>query len=131
MLDDFQTAELFLGPLGRMISASKTGYRKRHPDHAAIFNANVCISAGKIWYGDLDLTCDEARIAALARSLSETVFVLYERDGRFRNERSPLLESAVYRVDRNGISAYDERVFHRDEAGVLRFIIRGNRSDDS
>lgn len=55
-----------LGPPVRMISASKTGYRDRHPDHLPVFNANVCLGAAKIWFGDIDLTLDEPKLLDLA-----------------------------------------------------------------
>lgn len=48
-----------LGYEGRMISFSKGGYSTAHPEHVAVFNANLCVAAGKLWWGDLDLTVDE------------------------------------------------------------------------
>ena len=37
---------------GRMISASKSGYMKRHPDNLVLFNANVFDEDNKkIWWG--------------------------------------------------------------------------------
>ena len=87
-----------LGMPGRMISASKSSYRDQHPAHVAIFNANVCIASGKIWFGDLDLTLDEPQIRELADSLDEQVFVLSEADGRFKHEAEPLLGQALYSV---------------------------------
>lgn len=86
-----------LGPCGRMISNSKIGYLGMFPNNHVVFNGNVCIESGKIWFGDLDITRDEEKIKALAEALGETVYVLNEMDGRFRNELGPpKLEKAVY-----------------------------------
>ena len=52
-----------------MISHSKSRFRDRHPDQAAVFNANVCIEGGKIWFGDFNLTVDEPLLLELASQL--------------------------------------------------------------
>jgi hypothetical protein len=91
-------AEELLGPAGRMITLSKSRYRERFPDHVVIFNANICVRGSKIWHGDLDLTVDESKVVDLADRLGKTVFVLYEGDGRFANEATPLLDRAAYRA---------------------------------
>ena len=117
-----ESAQDLLGWPGRMISASKTGYRRAHPDNAAIFNGNVCLAAGKIWHGDLDLTLDEQHLLDLAAQLGQTVFVLYEQDGRFEHEREPLLDHAVYRAFPDGQTCFDQRRFHRDKEQKLRHI---------
>jgi len=84
-----------LGPMGRMLSLSKSGYRAKHPSNIAIFNANVCTLEGKQWYGDLDLTIDKNRLSELATSINQPVFVLYEMDARFENEESPKLDDSA------------------------------------
>jgi hypothetical protein len=71
----------------RMISRSKSNYLRRHPDHVVVFNANLCLAAGKVSWVDLDLTL-EPRLVELARRIGRRVFVLYERDGRFHPRRS-------------------------------------------
>jgi hypothetical protein len=109
-----------LGESGRMIAYSKTDYSRRHPDHVAIFNANVCVDAGKIWHGDLDLTLDELKLGELARRIGETVYVLYEYDGRFENEDSPLLEEAVSSVTPSGHTRFQHRYLERATDGSLR-----------
>jgi hypothetical protein len=63
-----------------------------------VFNANVCVTAGKVWYGDFDLTLDEAQLLDLAARTGETLYLLYEGDGRFEHEDAPLLDKAVYSV---------------------------------
>jgi hypothetical protein len=77
---------------GRMISAGK----KSPAGHVCIFNANVCTrSAGKIWFGDIDLTTDAADLQRLANEKGEAVYVLREHDARFENERAPKFANAV------------------------------------
>ena len=60
-------------------------------------------SKGKIWFGDVDLTVDAADLQKLANEEGETVFILLEMDGRFRNEASPLLERAVKTFQPNNV----------------------------
>jgi len=87
--------EEILGIRGRMISGSKSTYRKAYKDHLVVFNANVCTSNGKIWYGDLDITLDAERLQKLADTLNTIIYVLYESDGRFECENNPRIENAV------------------------------------
>lgn len=87
----YEKAEEILGRCGRMVSSSKRGV----PGHIVVFNANICVAAGKIWFGDMDVTKDEAKLKALAEAIGERVYVLRESDGRFDNEDSPLLDQAV------------------------------------
>lgn len=84
---------------GRMISGSKRG-----PEgHVCVFNANICTrKAGKIWFGDLDLTTDADELKRLAAERNEMIFVLRERDARFMNEASPLLDEAVATISPDG-----------------------------
>lgn len=109
-----------IGWPGRMISHSKSGFRERNPTHAAVFNANVCLEAGKIWWGDLDLTLDEPKVAALAERIDETVYVLYESDGLFKREQRPLLERAVYSVVPSGHTRFRHGWIERAVDGTLR-----------
>ena len=98
-----EAAERILGPAGKMIAASKTGYWRQHPDNLPVFNANLCTrERGKVWFGDLDLTRDEPKLAELARALGEPVYVLYERAARFGNEETPTLDEAVVMVAPDG-----------------------------
>ena len=114
-----ETLRETLGDPGRLIALSKTGYSDRHPLHAPIFNANVCLQAGKIWWGDLDLTLDEPKLITLASRLGETVFVLAERHARFKQEQSPLLESAVYSVTAGGHTCFSHDWIERTQNGSL------------
>ena len=87
-----QKAQSIIGPLGAIISHSKSGYRERHPENLSIFNANICTKDEKIWWGDLDVTLKQTFIADLAFILSEDLYVLYEMDGRFENEDKPKVD---------------------------------------
>ena len=84
-----------LGHQGRLMSGSKSGYRRTFPDNIAVFNANVCIDEGKIWWGDLDLTISKFKLIELAQKIGKTVYVLYEMDGRFENESNPKIHKAI------------------------------------
>jgi hypothetical protein len=98
------TARVLFGPPGRLLAASDVWYEKQHPDHVVVFNANVCIDGPrKIWFGDVDLTDDERRLAVLAKALNTKVYVLAERDGRFGGrDENPLLDKAVLVVAPDG-----------------------------
>lgn len=77
-------------PVGRMLSGSKTRYRKAHPDNEVCFNANVFCDEGKLWFGDIDLTTDADALQAIADETRVTLYVLRELDGRFDNENRPV-----------------------------------------
>lgn len=86
-----------LGKQGRLIDLSKSDYTISHKDGRPIFNANVVVGMAKVWFGDLDLAVkqDRDRLQELADSAGDTVYVLYEMDGRFEHEDSPLIDKAV------------------------------------
>ena len=108
-----------LGVPGRMVGLSKSGYREAYPRHLAVFNSNVCFSGGKVWWGDVDLTIDEPSLEALAARTGETVYVLYELDGRFQHEPDPLLERAVYSVTPDGHTRFWPQYVERTADGRL------------
>lgn len=111
-----------VGPSGRMISYSKSGYREAHPDRVPVFNANICLSPGrKVWHGDLDLTNDEPSLVQLARRTGAIVYVLYEHDGRFENDLSPLIDDAAYSVTPSGHTRFGHKYVERSAVdGTLR-----------
>lgn len=80
---------------GRMIAHSKGRYNHNNPRNLTIFNANICTKDEKIWWGDLDITEDEEQLSKLSSDLKEKIYVLYEHDARFENEKSPQLNKAV------------------------------------
>jgi len=86
----FESHSLYVA---RMIGGSKMGYRTEHPDDLIVFNANVLIpDYGKVWYGDLNLTEDYVILKSIAESLDTTLYVLWEMDGRFGEEKKPIDE---------------------------------------
>ena len=91
----YSIAEEKLGTKGKMISASKSGYIQKNPDNLVVFNSNVCIEEGKIWFGDLDVSLSYDTLSDLSKELGKTVYVLTEMDGRFENEENPRLGGAV------------------------------------
>lgn len=76
----------------RMISNSKSGYRRRYPKHDVIFNANIFTSNGKEFHGDLDLTKDNLPLQRICNELGEEMIVLSEMLGRFGAEERPYEE---------------------------------------
>ena len=113
--------EACLGVPGQMIGLSKSAYRDGHPLDVAVFNANICFEGGKVWWGDFDLTVDEGRLVQLAAQTGQTIYVLYESDGRFRNEDAPQLERAVYSVTASGHTRFDHTSVERRADGALYF----------
>ena len=91
-----------LGMNGRMISHSKSGYIEKNPDNIVVFNANVCIRTGKIWYGDIDVTLSKKNLIDLSSFIDEEIYVLYEMDARFENEESPLIDQYVVKFSPDG-----------------------------
>jgi hypothetical protein len=64
---------------GRLIAHSKTGYRKRYPQHFVVFNAQTFTRRGRILKQvDLDLTQDAEKLTSAARAAGENFYVLYE-----------------------------------------------------
>ncbi len=92
---------------GRMIAGSKSSYSGEHSNDFIIFNANVVMrDYGKVWYGDINLTEDYKMLKRIAECLNETLYILWEHDGRFGAENDPideLIEKSVWNttVDEN------------------------------
>ena len=88
---------------GRMISGSKSGYHKMHPDSDVVFNANIFIlGEGKIWHGDLDITLDKEKLESVAAKIGKSLYILREMDGRFENEELPdskIIEKAHAKIN--------------------------------
>jgi hypothetical protein len=74
---------------GRLISAHKTSPK----GHVCVFNANIITeSAGKIWFGDLDLTKEGILLKQISEVIGEPLYVLREMDARFGTEEKSSLE---------------------------------------
>lgn len=95
-------AREFFGHPGRMVSGSKGRYGVANPSHFTVFNGNLCTDDGKIWYGDVDVTLDLPKLRDLAKALKESIYLLYESDGRFQNKAEPKLSRAVVQVTPKG-----------------------------
>lgn len=113
----------FLGPEGRMISSSKSGYRERFPYNLVVFNANVIaltkpsltslklkLKKEKIWYGDIDISISRNSLKDLAVDEGREIVVLYEMDARFENEKDPLIDNFIYKVTPDGKEYLGERI---------------------
>ena len=95
--------EEVLGIPGKMISGSKSLYRKHYPDNMVVFNSNLCTREyGKIWYGDIDITRSKDDLIRVSEILGRDIYILYEMDARFENEDSPLFDEYVIRFSPNG-----------------------------
>jgi hypothetical protein len=112
---------------GRMISGSKSRYRRDYPDHVVAFNAALADADGEeLWWGDLDLTVDEPKLLALAAELETTIHVIYESDARYVGRKRPRrldLTPAVVRLTSAGETLLGELRFGapltRNAAGHL------------
>jgi len=66
-----ELAQEILGFPGKIIGASKSGYRENFPDHLVVFNSNVFVEKNKIWFGDIDITLSLESLQELASSIGE------------------------------------------------------------
>lgn len=116
-----------LGINGRMISASKSGYRQKHPNNIPVFNANIVAESDgkfeKIWYGDLDITIDEIALRMIALTIKKKIWILPEMAARFENENDPQIEQYVFMTDGKdyelGNDYYTKDSIERNEEGKL------------
>ena len=87
LLEELKSNGFFLG---RMISGSKSLYRRKYPRNLVVFNGNIFVeNIGKVWWGDLDLTKDQKLLKEISNHLNVTLYVLNEMNGRFDNENNP------------------------------------------
>jgi len=81
----------YLGIPGRIVSMSKSGYRREYPDNEVYFNANMLTkSNGKIWFGDLDITVSKSDLEKISKELNEKIYILTEMDCRFDTADLPI-----------------------------------------
>lgn len=106
---------------GRLISGSKSTYRKKLPDNLVLFNANIFTEKfGKIFYGDIDLTKDQSALKYISLELNETLYVLNEMDGRFGNEnRSDFKNVAIWNTE-TGLSEEYKNYFCEDLKRIIK-----------
>lgn len=87
--------ETALGPMGRMLSQSKSSYSDRHPNSIVYFNGNIFDKDGvKLWFGDVDLTKDKAKLEQIAHLLDEVIYVTAESPFRWEDQTTARLEEA-------------------------------------
>lgn len=131
-----ETVEEQLGLPGRMISSSKGQYLFDNPDHLVVFNSNLLIRDDsndtyiKVWHGDIDLTTQEQQLRSLFSKINKPMYVLYESDARFENEKAPKVERFVYFIDGN--TTKHPREYMRDSFGhlILKPIIQELPTDE-
>jgi hypothetical protein len=115
---------------GNMIAGSKSGYRNAYPNNFALFNANICIlekklfksNGVKVWWGDIDITKSRNALREIALELDVDIYVLSEMDGRFENDKSPIMKNFVYRANGNGTEELGEfysKYYKLTESGEL------------
>lgn len=84
---------------GRMLSGTKTSPK----GNFCVWNANIVTKgAGKVWYGDLNLTKDEKALNEIEEEIGEPLYVLHEMDARFENEGKPanqLITKAIWKTN--------------------------------
>lgn len=97
-IESFSKKEYYVD---RMISHSKSRYRKKYPFNKVYFNANIFILKNdkplKIWHGDIDLSLEGDIIKEISKNLGEKLFIVSEMDGRFGEEDSVnLMEKSIW-----------------------------------
>lgn len=70
----------------RLISGSKSLYRRRFPTHNILFNANIFTKKGKVFYGDIDLDKDNLPLQRICNEIGEEIIIVEEMLGRFDAE---------------------------------------------
>ena len=116
---------------GKMISGSKSGYRNIYPKNFVLFNANICIAekkllttkGKKIWWGDIDITKSRNALREIALETDTDIYVLSEMDGRFENEKTPIIKNFVYCAKGNGteeLGGFYKDHFILSESGELQ-----------
>jgi hypothetical protein len=124
----------------RMIGGSKVSYSTKHPDDLTVFNANILTSEhGKVWHGDLNLTEDYLVLKEIAKTLNTDLYILWESDARFGEEKKPLEELLGKAVWNTSLEEQPTKKWYRDtmimkrplqeHRDELKNIIRDNKKD--
>jgi hypothetical protein len=95
MIDPNSVLQRHLGPEGRLISRTRSGYRSEFPDHLVIWNAQVWVGSETVYRGDLDLSVDEPLLKAAALEVGE-LYVLTEHEELFNPSDPKLRKRFVY-----------------------------------
>jgi len=81
---------------GRLITFSKSLYRKAHPKHIVLFNACLFNTKGEeVWWADVDLTRDWKVFYETARTLNETLILTPETPYRFIGLKETLKDMQI------------------------------------
>lgn len=77
--------------VGRMVSNSKSRYRKQYPYNKVLFNANIFVQninneLEKIWWGDIDLSLEGDILKKIAIETNQTFYIYDESSGRWEIE---------------------------------------------
>ena len=97
--------EDILGEKGTVITFNKSKYRRSHPNNIIVFNSNVIIDNKKYWFGDIDVTLSKDKLVELSKDLDDTIYILYEKDGRYEHENNPNIDNYVIKFQPDG--SYD------------------------
>jgi len=94
-----------LGQCGQLVGASKTAYRRAHPDHEVLCNACLfAAEAGKeasavaVWFGDIDLELDRERVQRAADAVGRRLVLTPEHPFRFRGLAAGMRSHSADRV---------------------------------
>lgn len=127
--------------LNRMVSHSKSYYRRMFPYNKVCFNANIFIYedkvpvnikhnnynfpiliesdkfSKKIWFGDIDITTEGHILKDIAKKINKKIYVLTEHDGRWGNEEKQIdLESkAFWNTDQEIIEITKEYIENQEK----------------
>lgn len=99
-----------LGEIGTIISFSKSDYRKHHPDNIVVFNSNIIVDNKKYWFGDIDVTLSKEKLIDLSKQLNNTIYILYEMDGRYDYENNPNIDNYVIKFNSDGTFKLNKRL---------------------
>lgn len=104
-----------------MVGPSKSGYHRLHPDHAVVFNATIADEDGnRLWWGDVDLTDDEATLLELAQRVEIDLYLYFEGDSRRGFVKTIQRSTAVVVARADGeILLGDRALLTRDAQGRI------------
>jgi hypothetical protein len=78
-----------------MLSGSKSSYSNRYPNNKVFFNGNIYDKDGvKLWFGDVDLDKDKAKLEQIAHLLNEPIYVTAEQPFRWEDQTTARLQEA-------------------------------------
>jgi len=110
---------------GRMLTFSKSLYRKARPSHVVLFNACLFdIKGEEVWWGDVDLTLDWKVFYETARALVETLILTPEMPFRFTGLKETLKNMQV--SGKLAIVSQDNGTFVFDAPNII--IVRNKNS---